>query len=73
MSARPANWYRNIGGVYHRATRDWVRTGRAICGADISRPAFVAYGYEKPKLSCAHCRRKEASEEPKGNGREQAS
>jgi hypothetical protein len=47
-------WYRNYSGRYHRASDEWVRTGLAICGADISRPAFVA-GANPLRPRCKRC------------------
>jgi len=40
-------WYRNASGrVYHKAANDWVRTGRAVCGANIARASYVANARE---------------------------
>jgi len=56
-------WYRNAGrGKYHRAREDWVRSGRAVCGANISRPGFVARDREEVERTrngaCKHCENK---------------
>jgi hypothetical protein len=36
-------WYRNAGHktAYHQARADWVRSGKAICGASIATPGYV--------------------------------
>lgn len=62
------SWYRvaNRWARYHTAGAPWVRTGRAICGADISRPGFAADACDVPtmratygtKRVCGHCARK---------------
>ena len=57
------SWYRNAGRTrYHAARPDWVRSGRALCGADIKRPGFVSDNGPPahPGTSlgaCAHCRK----------------
>ena len=64
---RRTSWYRLAGPPsrrpYHAAGPDWQRTGRAQCGANISRPAFASYGpptNDNPhrphdRRTCAHC------------------
>ena len=57
-------WYRNAGSrVYHRAEDGWVRSGKAICGADISRPGFVARDQKDLEncrhRACKHCLRRD--------------
>lgn len=37
-----ANWYRNgTSRTYHAPSADWVRTGLAVCGADIGRAGYA--------------------------------
>jgi hypothetical protein len=51
-------WNRNVDSrLYHKQRADWVRTGRAVCGADISRPAFFFLDPVMPKnvRLCKHC------------------
>jgi hypothetical protein len=55
-------WYRNAGrGKYHKTTRDWVRSGLAVCGADIGRAGFTAKAGELDRIPhtkiCRHCTR----------------
>jgi hypothetical protein len=54
-------WYRNAGRYtrYHLAHSDWVNTGRAVCGAGIGHPAFVASRPQEfaGRPRCAHCER----------------
>lgn len=56
-------WYRNGGrGAYHLAREDWIRSGKAVCGAAIPNP-----GYTAKDVAAAHatgrdvCRRCTAS------------
>jgi len=56
------SWYRNAGRArYHKARTDWVRSGRAVCGADIRRPGYVADTLEQARYAkrpvCKHCAR----------------
>lgn len=62
-------WYRNAGkGKYHLAGDDWVRTGRAVCGRDISKPAFSKRATEDMLVSmedagkyfCKDCMKKQS-------------
>ena len=60
------SWYRNAGRTrYHAARLDWIRSGRALCGADIRRPGFVSTGPPvhpgKSLGACGHCQRKDAA------------
>ena len=67
-------YYRNVRGKYHRDREDWVQSGRAVCGADIRRPAFTLTddgafrqacehsGVDFDKQVCKHCRRREDNE-----------
>lgn len=42
---RTACWHRNAGARrWHTDAPDWTRTGRALCGADISRPWMYRVG-----------------------------
>jgi len=58
-------WYRNVLGPsrYHLAREDWIRSGRAVCGADIKSPAYTAEhrvtadGLPHPAGRCGHCSR----------------
>ena len=43
-------WYRNFEGMYHRAGKEWVKSGLAVCGADIGRPAFTAWEGDKESM-----------------------
>ena len=61
-----STWYRNAGRnrIYHAARSNWIQSGRALCGASIRFPAFVAR--DKVEVSnyarcrpCEHCRRRE--------------
>ena len=57
------SWYRNAGSArYHLARDDWTRTGRAVCGARIPRPGYVASTAEEATTArsepCKHCARK---------------
>ncbi len=56
-------WYRNAGRTaYHKARTDWIRSGRAVCGADIRRAGFVADTVEQiaraNKRACGHCKKR---------------
>jgi hypothetical protein len=57
------SWYRNAGcRAYHLARRDWVFSGKAVCGTDIAHPGFVADSREDLALvqgrrACKHCDR----------------
>jgi hypothetical protein len=57
------SWYRNAGRtVYHRAADNWIRRGKAVCGAKISRPGFVARDTAEIKRAgkrpCKRCKGK---------------
>lgn len=59
-------WYRNAGrGAYHKAREDWVRSGKAVCGAEIRRPGFVARDVAEVKRAgrrpCGHCEKRSDS------------
>ena len=53
-------WYRMAGGRtrYHLAGERWIQQGKAVCGADIGNPGFVADHLRDlgplPK-ACKHC------------------
>lgn len=55
------SWYRNAGRGprYHAGRPDWIRSGRAMCGADISRPTYVVdRGPPSDNLpTCKRCKR----------------
>lgn len=58
---QPRNWYRAFGQKrYHKERADWVHSGKADCGADISRPAFVVpdSNTHQDIKRCRHCERK---------------
>lgn len=39
-----ATWHRNAGSrTYHLDAPDWVRSGRAVCGADTSHPYVASH------------------------------
>ena len=65
MDSKPS-WYRNAGrGAYHLERHDWVRSGKAVCGADIRHPGFVADTREdlalvRGRRVCGHCERIDA-------------
>ena len=47
---------------YHAAREDWVQSGRAVCGANISRPGWEFNGTPPEVQTCRAClRRLEAS------------
>ncbi len=52
-------WFRNAGNTtkYHLAVVDYIRTGKAVCGADISRPAYVIDVRPMTQV-CEHCVKK---------------
>lgn len=35
------HWYANTRGAFHLEAKDWVRSGKGACGADIRNPAFT--------------------------------
>lgn len=62
MNARQ-DWYRNAGrSVFHAEAPDWIRTGRAVCGRSIARPALVLTSvgpqHVIPGNTCGACRRR---------------
>lgn len=63
MDAARRHWYRNPGGAYHWARADWIETGRAVCGAAIPRPPYMAWTLADARTTkqriCVHCVRKE--------------
>lgn len=56
---RPNLFYRNRRSKYHVPGEKWLDTGKAICGADIGRPAYVAYSegeiLRAGQSACKHC------------------
>lgn len=65
-------WYRGYRGKYHMQRMNWVSSGRAICGADISKPAFFCYNNELDKdvvknRICKKCLRIVGVNRAKGN------
>lgn len=60
-----SSWYRNAGRTaYHKARNDWVRSGKAVCGAQIRRPGFAARDTAEVERAgqraCKHCERKDS-------------
>lgn len=60
-----SSWYRNVGRTtkYHKAAPDWVKSGKAVCGEDIKRPAYVIdtrknEPYRSDSPFCKHCKGK---------------
>lgn len=53
------SWYRNAGRrtKYHLAAPGWVRSGRAVCGANIARPGYVADKREQIPACVGACKR----------------
>jgi hypothetical protein len=51
-----ANAYRNEGArVFHVARPDWISSGKARCGADISRPALAIDNPTPMSRLCSRC------------------
>jgi len=53
-------YYRNVGSVvYHEPASNWMRTGKARCGRDLSNPGFVyTPGMDhKIRAICGDCQR----------------
>ncbi len=42
---------------FHAARPDWIRSGRALCGADISRPGWTSTNPGTDR-TCADCLKK---------------
>lgn len=62
LFAPQARWYANARkGTYHLEAPDWVRTGRALCGANIAKPGWTTGSdYPAPHLhACATCVKEE--------------
>ena len=57
---RKPTWYRNFRGKFHLAEPNWVWTGHAVCGADVSKPARYWWpDGEFPSVNlCAKCAKK---------------
>lgn len=51
-------WFKNVGkSVFHLPSEEWVRTGRAVCGVDISKPEiFVRNPCDLQRL-CKRCKK----------------
>lgn len=48
-------WYKNKRGrVMHAAAGDWIRSGQAMCGADIRRPTHTTARVPQPTKSVGH-------------------
>jgi len=63
-------WYRNVKGQYHKPESTWIRSGLAVCGADISRPAYASDAYFggladlATRGKCAKCLAQDKAERP---------
>lgn len=49
-------WYKNNkGNVFHKPEADWIRSGKAVCGAMLARPGWFVEDPTPLQRLCKRC------------------